>query len=129
MILVDTSVWIHHLRYGDKHLEKLLLDGEVICHAHIIGELACGNIKNRKEIISLLQALPMAPQIDFDEYLYFIDNNQLNGKGIGFVDIHLLASAQLGQLKLWTADKRFKAAASTLRLNYTQKRRSGNLIS
>jgi predicted nucleic acid-binding protein len=122
MILVDTSVWIQHLRDGEKHLEKLLFDGEVICHTHVIGELACGNIKNRKEIISLLQALPMAPQIEFSEYLYFIEKNQLNGKGIGFVDIHLLASAQLGQLKLWTADKRLKAAASNLGLNYKKKR-------
>jgi predicted nucleic acid-binding protein len=89
-----------------------------MCHTHIIGELACGNIKNQKEIISLLQALPMAPQIEFNEYLYFIENNQLNGRGIGFVDIHLLATAQLGQVKLWSADKRLKATATELGLNY-----------
>ena len=122
MILVDTSVWINHLRKGDRHLEKLLFDGDVICHTHIIGELACGNIKNRKEIISLLQALPMAPQIEFSEYLYFIKKNQLNGRGIGFVDIHLLASAQLGQLQLWTVDKKLKAAATKFGLNYKKKR-------
>lgn len=122
MILVDTSVWINHFREGDKLLEKLLFDGEVICHTHIIGELACGNIKNRKEIISLLQALPMAPQIEFNEYLFFIEKNQLNGRGIGFVDIHLLASAQLSQTQLWTVDKRLKTAATDLGLNYIKKR-------
>ena len=122
MILVDTSVWINHLRDGARHLERLLLDGEVLCHAFIIGELACGNIKNRKEIISLLQALPMSPQVEFSEYLYFIEQYQLNGRGIGFVDIHLLASAQLGQVELWTADKRLIASAASLGLNYEKKR-------
>jgi predicted nucleic acid-binding protein len=122
MILVDTSVWINHLRSSERHLEKLLFDGEVMCHIHVISELACGNIKNREEIISLLQALPMAPQIEFNEYLYFIDKNKLNGRGIGFVDIHLLASAQLGQVKLWTVDKRLKATATELDLNYEKKK-------
>ena len=122
MILVDTSVWINHLRSRERHLEKLLFDGKVLCHTHVIGELACGNIKNRKEIISLLQALPMAPHIEFNEYLYFIDRNKLNGKGIGFVDVHLLASAQLGLVKLWTVDKRLRTTAAEFSLNYQKKK-------
>jgi len=122
MVLVDTSVWINHLRDGDQHLEKLLFDGDVVCHNHIIGELACGNIKNRDEIISLLQALPMAPIVEFPEFLHFIEQHKLNGKGIGFVDIHLLASAQLGQMPLWTANKRLKTASIELDLNYKKKR-------
>ena len=122
MVLVDTSVWINHLRDGDQHLEKLLFDGDVVCHNHIIGELACGNIKNRNEIISLLQALPMAPIVEFPEFLHFIEQHKLNGKGIGFVDIHLLASAQLGQMPLWTANKRLKTASIELDLNYKKKR-------
>jgi predicted nucleic acid-binding protein len=121
MVLVDTSVWIHHLRTGDRLLEKLLLDGEVVCHPHIIGELACGNLKNRKEILSLLQALPTAPQIGFDEYLYFIEQNQMSGRGIGFVDIHLLASAKLARVKLWTTDRRSKKAAVDLKLHYVKR--------
>ncbi len=121
MIFVDTSVWINHLRDGDKHLENQLIAGNVMCHPYIIGELVCGNIKNRKEIISLLQALPMAPLIEFNEYLYFIEEHQLNAKGIGFVDIHLLASALLAQIKLWTADKRLNSAATDIGINY-QKR-------
>ena len=121
MILVDTSVWINHLRHCDSFLEKLLMDGHVMCHPHIIGELACGNMKNRKEIISLLLALPMTPLVEFDEFLYFIDEHLLNGRGIGFVDIHLLASAKLAQIKLWTVDKRLHATASDLGVSYIMK--------
>jgi len=121
MVLVDTSVWINHLRDGDRRLEKLLFDGDVACHTHVIGELACGNLKNREEIISLLQALPLTPVVEFHEYLFFIEQNQLSGKGIGLVDIHLLASATLGQVPLWTSDKRLENAAAQLGLNYRQK--------
>jgi len=121
MILVDTSVWVNHLRDGDQHLKKLLFDGDVVCHSHIIGELACGNIKNRKEIILLLQSLPTAPHVEFQEFLYFIKQNHLYGKRVGFVDIHLLASAQLGQIPLWTTDRRLKVAATELGLNYRKK--------
>jgi len=121
MILVDTSVWINHLRDNDEHLKQLLLKGSVMCHSHVIGELACGNIKNRNEILSFLNALPIAPLIEFNEFLYFVEKHQLNGIGIGFVDIHLLASSKLAQSKLWTEDKRLIAAASKLGINY-QKR-------
>ena len=118
MALVDTSIWIAHLRQGSRQLEKLLMDAEVMCHQFIIGELACGNLKNRNEIISLLQPLPMAPTIEFDEFLFFIERNHLMGKGIGFVDIHLLAAAQLAGVPLWTADKRLKSAADQLELAF-----------
>jgi predicted nucleic acid-binding protein len=118
MVLVDTSIWVEHLRQGSRRLEKLLMDAEVLCHPFIIGELACGNLKNRNEIISLLQALPMAPTIDFDEFLFFIDRNHLMGKGVGFVDIHLLASAQLAGVPLWTADRNLKSSADRLELSF-----------
>jgi predicted nucleic acid-binding protein len=118
MILVDTSIWIAHLRHGSRQLEKMLMDAEVMCHPFIIGELACGNLKNRNEIISLLQSLPMAPTIEIGEFLFFIDRNRLMGKGIGFVDVHILASAQLTGVRLWTADKRLKAAAVSLDLTF-----------
>ena len=94
------------------------MDAEVMCHPFIIGELAGGNLKNRKEIISLLQSLPLALTIEFDEFLFFIDRNHLIGKGIGFVDVHLLASAQLTGVPLWTADKRLKSAADLLQLTF-----------
>ena len=118
MVLVDTSIWVTHLRQGSRQLEKLLMDAEVICHPFTIGELACGNLKNRNEIIPLLQSLPMAPTIEFDEFLFFIDRNHLMGKGVGFVDVHFLASAQLTGIPLWTADKRLKSAADQLALTF-----------
>ena len=118
MILVDTSIWITHFRHCSRQLEKLLMDAEVICHPFIIGELACGNLKNRDEIISLLKSLPMAPTVEFDEFLFFVDRHQLMGKGVGFVDIHLLASAQLIGVPLWTTDKRLKSAADQLKLKF-----------
>ncbi len=118
MVITDTSIWVTHLRQGSQQLEKLLIDAEVMCHPFIIGELACGNLKNRNEIISLLQSLPMAPTIEFDEFIFFVERNRLMGIGIGFVDVHLLASAQLIGIPLWTADKRLKSAATKLDLAY-----------
>ena len=116
MVLVDTSVWVNHLRKGDIQLEELLLEGEVVCHPFVIGELACGNIKNRSEILILLQDLPKAPTIDLTEYLYFIEQNHLSGTGIGFVDVHLLASSKLSGIPLWTNDKRLKETALELKV-------------
>ena len=118
MVLVDTSIWVTHLRQGNRQLETLLMDAEVMCHPFIIGELACGNLKNRDEIISLLKSLPLAPTIEFDEFIFFIERNRLMGIGIGFVDVHLLASAQLTKIPLWTADRRLKSAATKLDLVY-----------
>ena len=118
MVLADTSIWVTHLRQGSRQLEKLLMDAEVMCHPFIIGELACGNLKNRNGIISLLQSLPMAQTIEFDEFLSFVDQNHLMGKGVGFVDVHLLASALLSGVQLWTADKRLESAADQLGLTF-----------
>lgn len=118
MIIVDTSIWVTHLREGNSHLEELLLDTQVVCHAFIVGELACGNIKNRTEFLTLIQSLPMAPTITSDELLFFIERNKLMGAGIGFVDAHLLASAQLSKMPLWTSDKRLKSAATALEVAY-----------
>ena len=114
MILVDTSVWVEHLRSGTIGLEKLLSDGHVACHPFIIGELACGNLKNRTEILSLLQDLPMASCADDDEAIQFINDHKLMGKGMGYIDIHLLMSALLTGIPLWTIDKRLHEASLTL---------------
>jgi hypothetical protein len=118
MVLVDTSVWIAHLRSGNVGLETMLNDGYAVCHPFIIGELACGNLKNRQEILSLLQALPMAIQAEHEEAITFIDNHQLMGKGLGYIDIHLLASAIITNISLWTIDERLKAVSSTLGVKY-----------
>lgn len=118
MVIVDTSLWVRHLRSGDRHLSSLLEDGEVVSHPFIVGELACGNLKNRKEVLSLLQALPMLPAVEHDEALFFIEKNKLMGSGIGLVDVHLLASARLSRIPLWTSDGKLRSAADKLKLSY-----------
>lgn len=114
MILVDTSVWVEHLRSGTIGLETLLMEGQVVCHPFIIGELACENLKNREEILALLQNLPLASGADDDEVIQFIDDHQLMGKGLGYIDIHLLISSLLSRIPLWTLDKRLHEAAQSL---------------
>ena len=119
MILVDTSVWIHHFRKTDPELVGYLSIGSVACHPFIIGELACGNLGNRAEILSLLQALPSTPILEPDEILLFVENNALMGRGLGYVDMHLLASSILGNVYLWTADRRLREAATELGVSYS----------
>ncbi len=119
MVLVDTSVWIDHFKKGNTSLEKLLLDMEVVCHPFIIGELACGNLKNSKEILSLLHSLPTAPLLEHDEVLYFIERKKLMGIGIGLIDVHLLASAHLAHAPLWTIDKKLLNASDALGVSYS----------
>jgi predicted nucleic acid-binding protein len=116
MVIVDTSIWVTHLRQGCGQLEKLLLDGKVVCHPFVVGELACGTLKNRNEFLELIQSLPMAAVVSLDEYLYFIEQNRLSGRGIGFVDIHLLASALLLDIPLWTMDKQLKCVSMDLKV-------------
>jgi hypothetical protein len=118
MVLVDTSVWVKHLRDRDIVLEDLLEDGHVTCHPFIVGELACGNLKNTTEILGLLQALPMATVAEHGEVMRFIEGNRLRGKGLGFIDLHLLASAVLSGIQLWTIDKRLHQVSSKLGLAY-----------
>jgi len=118
MVLVDTSVWVAHLRAGNIGLEALLNDGHVVCHPFIIGEIACGKLKNRSEILSLLQALPMAKRAEHEEVMQFIENHRLMGKGLGYIDMHLLASAMLTNVSIWTLDKRLNEVSSTLGICY-----------
>ncbi len=94
------------------------MDEQVLCHPFIFGELACGRLKNRKEIISLLQALPDATMAEIDEILEFIEHQKLIGVGIGLVDVQLLASALLTKVLLWTADRNLRAAAARLNILY-----------
>lgn len=120
MVLVDTSIWVAHFRFKDLQLQALLNDAQVLIHDFIVGELACGNLRARNEILSLLRTLPCAPLVDQTELLYFIEKNRLMGKGIGFVDAYLLASAQLMGAPLWTSDKRLKRAAARMKLCYNR---------
>lgn len=119
MVLVDTSIWISHLREGNARLKTLLEKAEVVCHPSIIGELACGNIKNRTEILSSLHALPAAVVAKHEEVLYLIESHHLMGSGLGLIDAHLLASALLTRVPLWTADKRLRAASTELNIAYS----------
>lgn len=122
MILVDTSVWIDHLRSGEPALANVLTRGEVLMHPFILGELACGNLQNREEVLRLLGDLPAAPTATDPEVLDLIERRNLMGRGIGYIDVHLLASAALSDLgRLWTRDRRLAAAASELELAFDAK--------
>jgi len=114
MILVDTSVWIDHLRSGNERLKDLLKEELVLCHPFVVGELACGNLKNRKEILRLLAVLPEVKVAEHSEVLHILDSHRLSGHGIGWIDAHLLASALLSDCSLWTEDKPFRTAAEKL---------------
>ncbi|GFO55649.1 twitching motility protein PilT [Geomonas sp. Red276] len=114
MILVDTSVWVEHFRSGTIGLEKFLDAGQVVCHPFIIGELACGNLKNRGVILSLLQDLPLVSSAEDHEVLQFIELQNLMGKGLGYIDMHLLVAALLARIPLWTLDKRLDTVAQRL---------------
>ena len=118
MVLVDTSVWVEHLRRGESRLADLLHESEVLCHPFVAGELACGNLRNRREILSLMSALPLAQKAEDDEVLEFIERNRLQGKGLGLVDMHLLVSCAKTQQPLWTLDTRLARSAAALGLRY-----------
>jgi predicted nucleic acid-binding protein len=114
MILVDTSVWIDHLRSGNQRLKAMLLENVVLTHPFIIGELACGSLKNRQTIMSLLRTLPEAVSADHEEVLLVLEDEHLHGCGIGWIDAHLLASARLSRAGLWTLDRPLARVASKL---------------
>lgn len=122
MILVDTSVWIDHLRWGDAELVAALLAEQVLIHPWVIGELACSNLQDRSQVLVLLQSLPVSPVAGEDEVLYFIEQHALMGRGIGYVDVHLLASARLAGARLWTRDKRLAVMTNELAMAYTETR-------
>ncbi|TMQ49847.1 MAG: type II toxin-antitoxin system VapC family toxin, partial [Candidatus Eisenbacteria bacterium] len=106
MILVDTSVWIDHLRSGNRTLISLLDREEVLTHPFVIGELACGRMRNRQQILELIGRLPGARVADHEEVLAFVERDRLFGRGIGWVDAHLLAAALLSHAMLFTLDRR-----------------------
>ena len=110
MILVDTSVWIDHLRRGNRVLAGFLSEAVVLIHPFIAGELACGNLKNRTELLRYLNALPLATVASNEEVMHLIEERKLAGCGIGWVDAHLLASALLSNGTFWTADERLQRA-------------------
>ncbi len=117
MILVDTSIWIDHLRGGDAQLASILQVGQVLAHPWVTGELALGHLSRRTEILGLLRNLPQAKSATDIEVLTLIDDHHLFGLGIGYVDVHLLAATMLTtNAQLWTRDKRLSAVAAQLGL-------------
>lgn len=119
MILVDTSIWIDHLRAVEPGLIAALNAEQVLMHPFVVGELACGSLKNRQEVLSLLRNLAPAPVATQDEALDFIDRHRLMGSGIGYIDVHLLtATALANPARIWTRDKRLATIAGTLNLKF-----------
>ena len=113
-VLVDTSVWVDHFHRREPLLHDLLSSGQVATHPFIIGELACGHMSNRTEILKLLSELPVVTAATNEEVMHLIDKHRLGGKGIGWIDAHLLASALLSHTPLWTRDRKLAAIAKTL---------------
>lgn len=114
MVLVDTSIWVHHLRRGNARLTELLNGGAVLCHPFVIGELACGRMRDRRQILSLLAALPQARVAEHEELLHLVERHHLYGRGLGWIDIHLLGSGLLSSCDLWTSDRALRDAARAL---------------
>ena len=120
MILVDSSLWIDHLRARSVRLVAALEWGEVVMHRFVIGELACGHLNNRHELLDLWSRLPSAPVATDDEVLGFIERHRLMGQGLGYIDAHLLASAALGpEIFIWTRDAALARAAQRLGLGHS----------
>jgi predicted nucleic acid-binding protein len=123
MILVDTCVCIDHLRGGDIAMVTLLKAGRVLVHPFIVGELACANLNNRTEVLMPLRGLPPAPLASDEEALRFIAQQDLMGRGVGYIDVHLLASVALAwTARLWTWDKRLSQVADTLIMAFKEGR-------
>lgn len=118
MVIIDTSIWVDHFRKGNPSLEKLLLEADVTVHPFVLGELACGGITRNTMIYSYLRELPEAPLIDQREFFLFVENQKLSGAGIGFVDVHLLASARISSMFLWTFDARLMKCAARLNVAF-----------
>lgn len=117
MVLVDTSVWIDHLRSGDAALADLLGEARVLTHSFVVGELACGNLQNRREILRRLGDLPEAPLATHPEVMGFVERHALMGRGVGYIDVHLLASTALADCaRLWSRDRRLAGVAAELGL-------------
>ena len=115
MILVDTSVWIDHLRTSNLTLTRLLEDGRVISHPFVVGEIALGNLRNRREVLEALTQLPQAVEARDEEVMTFIEAHSLHGEGVGYVDAHLLAAVRLTtDARLWTGDRRLRDLAERL---------------
>jgi predicted nucleic acid-binding protein len=117
VILVDSSIWIEHLRRENATVSSLLSSRSILVHPFVIGEIAVGNLRNRRRVLDTLRDLPAAVVASDEEALHFIDRYLLAGRGLGYIDVHLLAAARLSHSVVWTADKRLQASAELLSLS------------
>ena len=118
MILADTSVWIDHLHHSDEELKEMLYSNQVCIHPFVLGELSCGNIANREEVLSLLRTLRSIDLVLDEEVFILIEERKLFGRGLGFIDVHLLASALIHHVPIWTRDRSLKQIADELGISY-----------
>ena len=118
MILVDTSVWIDHFHHSDEGLKELLLSNQVCIHPFVLGELSCGTIRNRKEVFSLFRTLRSIDLVLDEEAFILIEERKLLGRGLGFIDIHILASALVHHVPIWTRDRSLCRVAGQLGISY-----------
>lgn len=114
MLLVDSSIWVDHLRHGDASLRQILERGQVGTHPWIIGEIACGHLRQRERVLTLLGDLPQLRVACDQEVLHLIDRQRLMGRGIGYIDVHLIASCLINNVKLATRDQRLHRVAEEL---------------
>lgn len=109
-ILADTSIWVHHLRYGDSELSHFLTAGDIVVHDHVVGELCLGGLS--RQSLATLQLLHRCTPASHEEAMHLIRERRLAGRGLGYVDTHLLAAALIGHLQLWTLDKALQQIAA-----------------
>ncbi len=119
MVLVDTSVWVDHLRFGNARLISLLEEEAVYSHPFVLGELACGHLPDRVRTLRELCSLPQTEIAGHDEVMAIIEAHELMNLGVGYIDVHLVASARLSGIPLWTRDKSLQKAAAKLGVLYT----------
>jgi predicted nucleic acid-binding protein len=119
MILADTSIWVDHWLATNALFARLLDEGGIVIHPMVIGELAMGNLRNRSHVLQTLAELPPAIEASHKEVLGLIERERLYGRGIGFVDAHLLAAARLSSAKLWTLDRRLALVAEGLAISWS----------
>lgn len=119
MILADTSVWVNHFRYGNARLSEAITDGQLLIHPFVIGEIACGNLRSRPQVLADLRRMPSAITAGHEEVLGFLEQNGLFGTGITWIDAHLLASARLSNCRLWTLDAHLHTAAAKFHIGYS----------
>ncbi len=123
MILADTSIWIRFFRDGGTDLRALLESGSVVIHEFVIGELACGNLRDRRETLADLNRLPVVHGASTAEVLFMIERHGFQGRGLGWVDLHLLAASRVGHLTIYTLDHALAKAAVELGVAYQRSAR------